>query len=364
VIEGPVGAVEHALGPHGIEHLAQGGDTLAVDVEPRILVAERQREHLGRVARTRVSQHEIDVGKAGQGTFQVTWKGVAVGGFGFDAGATCVEDHRQAEPLAGLVDLHHIRVVGIEALHRRVQLHRACPGGCVPLELRDALRISRVDGGSPQQPIAGTGTVDGRHPTLAEVVSEGQPECDRQDQGFADPSRIHFGEQIRDRLGRSSRAAPGELREGALAQLPQVSLSEVRVDVDIQVELAAWLLRVAIEQVLSTLAAHLQVYLGSQEQRHAEVAVDVDRAGNVVRHAAQLPAGIELEPRQLGEPPIAAVALGAEGPPARAGSLDLPLSCEPRDVGLGVSLRIRLPAAPGQRDAREAHRGVRQELAT
>ena len=120
MVEGPVGAEEHALGVRGIEHLAQGGDTLAVDAEPCVFVAERQGERRSGISRARVSEHEVDFGKARQGAFEVARKGETVRGFGLDAGASRVEDHCQTEPLAGLVDLHHIRVVGIEALHRGV----------------------------------------------------------------------------------------------------------------------------------------------------------------------------------------------------------------------------------------------------
>ena len=122
-----------------------------------------------------------------------------------------------------------------------------------------------MHGSTPQKSLAGAGPVDGGHPALAEVVAEGQSERDRQDQSLAYMGCIHFGQQIRDRLGRSSRAPPCELRESPLAQLPQVVLAEVRIDVDIQIEVAAGLLRVAIQQVLHALRARLQVDLRCQE---------------------------------------------------------------------------------------------------
>jgi hypothetical protein len=94
------------------------------------------------------------------------------------------------------------------------------------------------------------------------------------------------------------------------------------------------------------------------------MAVDIDGWREIVRHTHEPARRVELEPGQLGEAAIAAVALRAQRTPPRLRPLPLPLQCQPRDVRVAVPLRVGLATAAGQGQPRRTKTGSCQELAT
>jgi hypothetical protein len=150
-------------------------------------------------------------------------------------------------------------------------------------------------------------------------------------------------------VGLCGGVAPQHLGDGGAAQRAQVLGPEVRVDVDVEIQRTTGIRGVAVEDVSHAIRAPLQVDLRSQQQRHAQMGVDVQRGGHILRHATQPALGVELEPGELRQAPIAAVAARAEGAAARSLALAAALVVEPRRILFRVARRV---PAPGQSQRR------------
>ncbi len=145
-------------------------------------------------------------------------------------------------------------------------------------------------------------------------------------------------------MGLRGLASPKELRHGAAAKLVEICRREIGVDVHVQIERTARFLAVAVQHVTHARSPGQEVDLRRQQQRHAQVGVDVEHRRQVFRDTAKPPAGIELEPRQLRQPPVAPIALGSVGAASRALLLLALLRLETGGV---------FPAVAGLVDARE-----------
>ena len=101
----------------------------------------REGDRVFGVARTRVTQYKLNVGKSSERAFIVTHQRVLVHRFRFDARAPPVKDHRETQFIARAVDREHGFVIGEKAPHRGVQLDNARTGCRVSCKFCGGLRI-------------------------------------------------------------------------------------------------------------------------------------------------------------------------------------------------------------------------------
>ena len=126
-----------------------------------------------------------------------------------------------------------------------------------------------------QQPSTGFRVGNRPQPALAEIVPERQAEGDGKHERPIHARGTHLVEEIRNGVGLRGGIAPQHLGDGGAAQRPQVLGPEVRVDVDVEIQRATGVRCVTVEEVLHARRARLQVDLRSQQQRHAQMGVDV-----------------------------------------------------------------------------------------
>ena len=141
----------------------------------------REGDRVFGVARTRVTQYKLNVGKSSERAFIVTHQRVLVHRFRFDARASPVKDHREPQFIARAVDREHGFVIGKEAPHCGVQLDHARAGCRVACEFFGGLRIGRMNRCAGNQAILFARFFDGLHEAVGEVVSKRQAKVDGQD---------------------------------------------------------------------------------------------------------------------------------------------------------------------------------------
>jgi hypothetical protein len=121
---------------------------------------------------------------------------------------------------------------------------------------------------------------------------------------------------------------------------PKLRRREVGVDVDVEVELAARLLCVAVQEVAHPRRSSLKVDFGGQQERHTEVFVDINDRGEISDGALEPSLIVEVEPGQLRQASVTLVAPYTVG--ARPGLLLLlpALRLQSSDVLLRVARAV------------------------
>ena len=201
------------------------------------------------------------------------------------------------------------------------------------------------------------------HPPPGHIASEGQTEGDGQDERLTHPGRIHLVDEIGNGVGRAGLAAPQGPGDDLPAQIAEVLRPEVRVDVHVEVERTAGHLSVAVQRVSYPIRAGVKIEIGRQEHRHAQVGVDIDDRGQVLRDTAQPTSIIELEPGELRQSPVALIDLGAVGARARALALLAALRLQALHILFGVARAVGT-AGGGYRSRRrqQLHEGTAIEF--
>ena len=133
-----------------------------------------------------------------------------------------------------------------------------------------------------------------------------------------------------------------------MTQIAERLVGEIRIDVHVEIERAAGIRRVAIEEVADAIVRLGQVEVRFEEHRHAQVTMKVDRWRDRLVDEDETARVVELEPRQLREPAIAGVDVAAEGARPALLSLQPPLSREQRAIRLGVAGFLGAATASGR----------------
>jgi hypothetical protein len=265
-----------------------------------------------------------------------------------------MEQHDEPEAVALLVDLHHRSLVGEEPLELRMDLDaaRAARGG--EAEVLAPSRPVGVNRGEGHEAIACRRPLDRIEPALARVVAERQADRDRQDRGAPEADAIHLGDEVRNRVRGCGVAAEEELLRDLAGDLGAHRLVERRVDVDVEVEGAAGILAVAVEQVAGSRGPPAEVDVGGEEEVHPEVSVHVDGRWKVEVDDAKLAVIVQLEVRQLGETAVAAEDELPVGSAPGIRGLTLHLVRQARSILFGV---VRRRAATGADQGGDRRRG-------
>jgi hypothetical protein len=95
----------------------------------------------------------------------------------------------------------------------------------------------------------------------------------------------------------------------------------------------------------NTFGARLKIESGLEEDRHAEVAMHIDRHWDALVDATKLPTGVEFEPREFCQSAVAFETLNTEGALARLRTLPPLLFGKQGDVGFVVSAWVGVGAS-------------------